>query len=86
MKIITNHHWHNFLYRCQLTEKEKSDLDYAGEDDSYLRYRGSVYALCDFEKSNVEGWDGQHCDLFFSAVLIKLSEDGEQYQMGLYLC
>lgn len=31
------------------------------------------------------GWDGYHGDSYFSGIVIKLSPDGEQYQVGKYI-
>jgi len=97
--IKTNKHWHNCLYGYELTEKEAKEFDYIDEKDfplhDFARYRGVVYDLHEFIPTRpgpfnpglpVEfgDWDGYASDSFFSGVLIKLSEDGEQYQIGTY--
>lgn len=35
--------------------------------------------------SSFSGWDGYHSDSYFSGIVIKLSPDGEQYQVGTYI-
>ena len=91
MKIITNNHWNNFLYWYELTEKEQAEFDWIENPDehTFFRYRGWVYSLDDFMLPNhveeLEEWDGYRSDSFFSGVLIKLSDDGEMYQVGTYI-
>ena len=94
LQIITDHKWKNFLYGYELTKKEKKDFDWMDPEDletsNFFRYRGSVYSTQDFMRiengpDDFRGWDGYSSDSFFSGVLIKLSEDGEQYQVALYM-
>lgn len=98
MQIITNHHWHNFLYGYELTEKERADFDYVEDIDShsFFRYRGAVYDPDGFmrtpqneparqELNKLSAWDGYQSDSYFSGVVLKYSQDCEQYQVGLYL-
>ena len=90
MKIITNHHWRNFLYGYELTDKEKEEFDWIDPEEfdthSFFRYRGSTYSIQDFMVSSIlPGWHGFHGDSFFSGVAIKLSDDGEQYKVALVL-
>jgi len=93
--IKTNRHWHNCLYGYELTEKEAKEFDYIDAEDfplhDFARYRGVVYDLHEFIRlterariSEFKNWHGYASDSFFSGVLIKLSEDGEQYQIGTY--
>ena len=95
MKIKTNNHWNNFLYGYELTEEEKKQFDYMGSEElecgSFLRYKGYCYSLDDFmwikHNSNPDfsGWTGYHSNSFFSGVVIKLSDDTFQYQIGTYI-
>jgi len=107
LQIITNRHWHYFLYGYELTKKERDEFDYLSDDEinehSFLRYRGQVYILSDFERtpSNTvayrywsrmqcehpewSDWQAYQSDSFFSGIVIRLSDDGEQYQIGTYL-
>jgi hypothetical protein len=85
MNIKTNHQWRNFLYWHELPEKAKKDLDYADQDGSFFKYKGNYYSLEDFVKTtHIIGWHGYVADSYFSGVLIRLSNDGEQYQVGTY--
>ena len=59
--------------------------------DGFFQYRGIWYHTADFmrwtcpqDDNPMEKWDGYHGDSFFSGVLIKLSNDGEQYQVATY--
>ena len=89
MTLITNNQYRNLLYGYELSTKEREEFDYLDDNgfhaQSFLRYRGIVYDMGEFERSNVAGWDGQHVDTFFSAVLVKYSEDMEQVKVALYL-
>lgn len=94
MKVKSNYHWNNFLYGYELTEKEKEDYDYLDseelENGSFLRYRKNVYYIGDFmhfdkDSKTYESWHGYFPESYFSAVVIRISEDSEQYQVGLAL-
>ena len=64
-----------------------SDTEF--EDESFIQYKGYVYAMSDFMRVNVDGdleqlgWHGYSCDSFFSGVLLKLCDDGDVI-MGRY--
>jgi len=92
MKIYTNHHWRKLLYFYELTDKEKRELDWIEDDTaSVFRYRGNVYALDEFMRidktasKEFQDWHGYSSDSYFSGVLVKLSEDGEEYQVAIYI-
>ena len=95
LEIITNRNWRDFLYGHELTAKERETFDWMTPEEidcgSFARYKGFVYSTQDFmrlqdggEFSEL-GWQGASADGFFSGVLIKMSDDGEQYQIGTYL-
>ena len=92
LKIRSNKHWRNFLYGYELTDKEKSEFDWIDQEEidthNFFKYRGCVYSLDQFMRFNGGGldeWDGYAGDSYFSGVVIKLSDDGEQYQVGTYI-
>lgn len=72
MKIITNNHKHDLLSWEDLTSKEKKDCN---EGDTYFRYKGNVYQLSDFMRTDgikgLEKWDGYTTDSAFSGTLVK---------------
>ena len=90
MKIITNNHERQFQYRNEVPEDIlSSEFDYQ-EDvfDGFFQYRDNWYHLDMFmnDGSNMfNGWDGYHSDSFFSGIVIRISDDCETYQVGLYL-
>ena len=90
MNIITNNHWHNFLYGYELSEKEKEDFDYIDDIDShdFIRYRGVLYDPSEFlccPESLFKTWDGYHGDTFFSGVVLRYSPGCIEYQIGTYI-
>lgn len=92
VKIITDHKWHNFKYRNEVPEKVlKSQFDYQDEEDiidGFFKYRDAWYHIDMFMHTPMyplRNWDGYHSDSFYSGVVIKLSTDGEQYQVGTYI-
>jgi hypothetical protein len=84
----------------ELTPAERNDFDYLdwpaiddGRDSAtFVRFRGELYSLDQFTRispdagSEFAGWHGIHHDSFFSGVLIRLSDDGEQVTMATYYC
>jgi hypothetical protein len=96
MQIRTDHKRRFFAYRSEVPEKVLADqFAHLNEDDAidgFFRYRGHWYHLSDFLRfsdsalaEDFEGWDGYHSDSVFSGVLVKVSRDGEKYQVATYL-
>lgn len=94
MKVITNNHWRDFIYGYELPESVKADFDHLDADstlDGWIHYRRHWYHTSDFLRCNdspdptIATWHGYAADSFFSGVLIRLSEDGEQYQIATYI-
>ena len=95
MNIITNNHWHNFLYGYELPESVRADFDYIDSDEfdahDFIKYRGSYYDSGEFmrvpESANdgMDKWHGYHSDSYFSGVLVRFSDDCEQYQIATYI-
>jgi hypothetical protein len=85
MKITTNNHYRNILNACDLTPKELKGFDYLGEGEgSFIRYKGRVWELGEFTRTDLEGWNGINHDTYFSGVLIKLSKDSEAVKIGYF--
>ncbi len=93
IKVVTNHAWRAFRYRHEVPAKVLSNqFDWTNDahekngdySDGFVRYRGIWYHLADFQRGGIKGWDGAHGDSFFSGVVIRLSKDGESYQIGTY--
>jgi hypothetical protein len=93
MEIKTNHQYRPVLYWDELTNKEKSEYDFDGaEESTYFRYRGWAYTLEDFMVLRhddpgmpFKGWDAYRGDSFFSGVVIKMSDCGEAVMVGRYM-
>jgi len=94
VKIYTNHHWRDFLYWHDLTDKEKEEFDWMEDPDfhNFMRYRGWVYALDEFMRmpkfgsdEKFQDWDGYHNETFFSGVLVKISKCQSRYQIAHYI-
>ena len=97
MNIITNNHERQFKYGYEVPQSVlDSDFDYLDSDeqtDGFIHYRGIWYHTSDFMRlNNLYGqpddfadWHGYSSDSFFSGVLIRLSDDGETYQIATYI-
>ena len=91
--IKTNHQWRPFTYRTEVPAAVlERQFDYQDPEDvvdGFLCYRGTWYHLDQFMRTgdlSLLGYDGFHGDSFFSGVAIKLSSDGERYQVATVIC
>lgn len=91
LQIKTNNHWRKFVTRWDVPEKILNDqFDYLDTEniDGFFCYRGHWYHLSEFmridQTSPLRDWHGCASDSFYSGVLIKLSPDGECFQVGTY--
>lgn len=83
MKIITNNHYRNILHAYDLTSKELADFDYLEEGEgSFIRYKGRVWDIGEFMRTDLKDWDGISSETYFSGAVIKLSEDGDTVKVG----
>jgi hypothetical protein len=99
MKIKSNRHWRNFVCRWDVPATVLADqFGWTNEDnrehgdyeDGFLCYKGRWYHLGDFVRvvdagGVLSGWDGHHAYSYFSGVVIRVSDDGKQYQIGTYI-
>ena len=96
MKIQSNYHWRPFLYRHDVPPAVlASEFDWldAEADAGFFKYRGWYYHLSEFTgtagldafgMAAMDVWDGHKGDSYFSGIVVRLSDDGEQYQVGTY--
>jgi len=90
MGVTTDRKWKPFLYRNEVPEKVlNEDFDWLDEEDQdgFFRYRGNWYHLSEFLRTDTfePDWQGYLCDSMFSAVVLNLSDDGEEYMVGTYI-
>ena len=92
LKLITDHKWKQFTYRCDVPVKVLADqFDYQDPDectDYFFKYRGYWYHIDEFmvfENDPDHGFHGHAGQSFFETLLIKLSNDGEEYQIARQL-
>lgn len=87
MGVKTNNNWRFFMYRSQVPPDVLSrEFDYLSDEDidGFFTYKGRWYHLSQFTRTTIKGWDGLCATSFFSGIVIKLSDDGEQYRVGVY--
>jgi hypothetical protein len=91
--ITTDHKWKQFKYGYEVPEKVLAEqFDWLEDDektDGFIRYRKYWYHVSEFLKtpkdSNMTGWDGYSPDSAFSAVMLQVSNDGEEYKIGTFI-
>jgi hypothetical protein len=87
MEIKTNNHWRHFKYSYEVPESVFNDYDWLSEDESldgWIHYRNVWRHISDFTFGDYHGWHGAVADCAFWGVVIRTSEDGEQYQIGTW--
>lgn len=95
MKIITNNHWRKPVYGFELPEKIRAEFSYLKDLDDliFIKYKGE-YLLDEFMRidntmllhtQEFKDWQGYMSDSFFSGLLIRYSEDMEEYQIATYI-
>lgn len=95
LQIITNHHPRAMWSFYDMPESiQQTEFDYVTDElgkhsPRFFKYRGEWYDAQEFMVCRgieaFEGWHGYQSDSFFSGILIKLTEDGEQVIPALYL-
>ena len=99
MKIKTNNHWRDLIQGYELTARERAEFDtliYPELDElSFIKYKNELYLVSDFFAVNQNAvcnhvdhaltmWHAYYSDSYFSGIVIRLSDDYEQYQIGSY--
>lgn len=88
--VTTNRHWREVTHWQELTPDEQAYHDYADESDLFVRYRGMVEWLGSFMRLPLTGdlsrlgWDGACADGMWSGWLIRVSREGDTFQIGAY--
>jgi len=90
VRVTTNNIPRDVLYGFELTARERAEFDYYSTEEEFnsaefFRYKGEVYDLGEFEVATIPGWDGQQVDSFFSAIVIRYTDDYERVVVGLAL-
>ena len=90
VRVTTNNIPRDVLYGFELTARERAEFDYYSTVEEFnsaqfFRYKGEVYDLGEFEVATIPGWDGQQVDSFFSAIVIRYTDDYERVVVGLAL-
>ena len=95
LTIKTNNTPRLILNWDELTVSEQSEFDYIDPNDggSFFRYKGFCYGLHEFERINnseivdeLQVWEGIKSESYFSGILLKIAEDGDEVIVGYYYC
>jgi len=83
--IKTDHKWKQFRYRDEVPPKVLAAwFDWTDETDGFFYYHRTWYHVSQFMSGGPDGWHGIHHESFSTGVLLRLSSDGESYQVGTY--
>ena len=96
MQIITNNAERQFLYGYDVPDSIHAEFDHLDDDsrqDGWIHYHKCWYHVSDFmvlnefygQPDDFIDWHGYSSDSFFSGVLIRISDDGETYQIATYI-
>ena len=76
MKITTNKHLYELMYYQGLTAKELKQFSNWSVDklgnETFIRYKGKIYVLSEFEDCKIEHYKGVYRHNEFSGVLLRL--------------
>lgn len=90
LTITTDRKWKDLCYAHDVPVKVlKEQFDHLEDPvDGFIKYRRAWYHASDFLRvdkgSPLEGWHGYLNETYFSGIVIRLSDDGEQYQIGTF--
>lgn len=90
--VTCNPVWRPFVFRRDVPRDViKSQFKHLDDDDDfYFKYREYWYHVSDFmlfkegKPDAFRNWDAYFSESYFSGVLLKLSKNGEMYQVGRY--
>lgn len=93
--ITTDNKWKQFKYGYEVPDNVlKENFDWMEDDektDGFFKYRNDWYHISEFmrfDKSKDEGlgaWQAYSSDSAFSAVLLQISNDGEEYKVATFI-
>lgn len=95
--IKTDHKWKKFLYGYEVPARiMQTQFDYLDDEngalDGFIKYHGRYLHMSEFMRIDenspfrVLGWQAHADDTYFSCYLLKISNDGEEYQIGFAYC
>ena len=91
MQTISNNKPRPIIYGFELTDKQKIDFDYLGEninENRFFKYKGHIYDISQFMRTpdnlKLLSFDGYMSDSYFSGILIKLCEDSDYIIVARY--
>ena len=92
IKTVRRNAW--LLSYNDLTPAKQADVlsfieseEIADEDQSgayFFFYKGIIYDVREFERTETEGWDGVYGLNAFAAVYVRLSDDGDYVDVGFH--
>jgi len=93
VKVFSNYHWRDFLVAAAVPDDVlANEFDYQDEDviDGFFYYRNTWYHLDQFMNAPAgafpgDYWHGYLNDSMSTGVVIRISDDGEQYQVGYFV-
>jgi len=63
----------------------QGEFDWTKEETGYFRYNGTWYHLSQFMRlPKAHEWQGYHSDSAWTGIFIRVSSDGETFQVGTY--
>ena len=98
MQITTNNQARDLISAFELNSAEYSKLraEFEWMDDNdfepamFFQYRGQVYALADFIRTEGDllamGWQGILNDTYFSGLVVKIVESCQSVVVGRFFC
>jgi hypothetical protein len=90
-RIVTDHKWKRFRSMCEIPSRTlDTDFDWLNKEfdgSEFILYRKRWYHISEFMRSEkmIPEWHGYLADSMFSGVVIRISDDGENYMVGTFL-
>jgi hypothetical protein len=90
--VKTDRKWKQFVYGGDVPKRvlaaQFDYLDDAESQDGFFKYKNTWHHTSEFmrvpNEGQLAGWDGIMNWSYSNGALIKLSSDGEEYQIGYY--